>query len=54
MTVEYHPTVQRDFNQALDHYEANGGPYLADRFEGEFRACIAAIQVAPRQFSYYF
>jgi hypothetical protein len=26
---------------------------LADRFEGEFRACISAIQAAPRQFSHY-
>jgi plasmid stabilization system protein ParE len=53
MTVEFHPTVQRDFNGALDHYEAEGGPHLADRFEGEFRACVAAIQSAPRQFSFY-
>jgi hypothetical protein len=22
MTVEFHPTVQRDFNRALDYYEA--------------------------------
>lgn len=40
MTVEFHPAVQRDFNQALDHYEAEGGPHLADRFEGEFRARV--------------
>jgi plasmid stabilization system protein ParE len=53
MMVEFHPTVQKDFNQALSHYEAEGGPHLADRFEGEFRACIAAIQVAPRQFAPY-
>ena len=53
MTVEFHPTVQKDFNQALDHYEAEGGPHLADRFEGEFRACIAAIRAAPRQFPFY-
>jgi plasmid stabilization system protein ParE len=53
MTVEFHPTVQSDFNRALDHYEVEGGPHLAERFEGEFRACIAAIQAAPRQFSLY-
>jgi plasmid stabilization system protein ParE len=53
MTVEFHPSVLIDFNRALDHYEAEGGPHLADRFEGEFRACIAAIQSAPRQFSFY-
>jgi plasmid stabilization system protein ParE len=53
MTVEFHPAVQSDFNLAVGHYEAEGGPHLADRFEGEFRACIAAIQAAPRQFSRY-
>jgi len=25
MTLEFHPAVQRDFNQALDHYEPEGG-----------------------------
>lgn len=40
MTVEFHPTVQKDFNRALDHYEAEGGPHLADRFEGEFRRAL--------------
>ncbi len=49
MTVEFHPTVQGDFNDALDHYEAGGGLYLADRFEGEFRACLSAVQAGPRQ-----
>jgi plasmid stabilization system protein ParE len=53
MTVEFHPAVQKDFNQALGHYEAEGGPHLADRFEGELRACIASIRAAPRQFSFY-
>jgi len=51
--IEFHPSVQQDFNQALDYYEAEGGPHLAERFEGEFRACLAAIQSAPRQFSFY-
>jgi plasmid stabilization system protein ParE len=53
MTVEFHPAVQKDFNLALAHYDKEGGPHLADRFEGEFRACVAAIQSAPRQFSFY-
>jgi len=53
MTVEFHPSVLKDFNKALDHYEAEGGPHLADRFDGEFRACILAIQSAPRRFSLY-
>ena len=53
VTIEFHPAVQEDFNQALDYYEAEGGLHLADRFEGEFCACVAAIKRAPRQFSFY-
>jgi len=53
MTVEFHPAVQRDFNETLDHYEAQGGLHLADRFEREFRACLAAVQAGPSQFSFY-
>ncbi len=54
MTLEFHPAVQDDFNRTLEHYEVEGGRFLAERFEGEFRACLAAIQAAPRQFSFYF
>jgi hypothetical protein len=25
MTLEFHPSVQNDFNAALDYYEAEGG-----------------------------
>lgn len=25
MTIEFHPAVQTDFNQALDYYQAQGG-----------------------------
>jgi hypothetical protein len=53
MTLEFHPAVQGDFNGAIQHYESEGGPNLADRFEGEFRACLAAVQIAPRRFPYY-
>jgi toxin ParE1/3/4 len=52
--LEFHPDVQQDFIQALAYYEAEAGPHLADRFEGELRACLAAIQTAPRQFAFYF
>lgn len=53
MTIEFHPAVQTDFNQALDYYQAEGGSHLADRFEGEFRACLTAIEAGPSQFPYY-
>jgi plasmid stabilization system protein ParE len=45
--------VQRDFNAALDYYEGKGGRHLADRFEAEFRNCVAAIVAGPRQFSFF-
>jgi plasmid stabilization system protein ParE len=53
MRLEYHPAVQGDFNAALDYYEGEGGPHLADRFEAEFRTCIASINAGPRQFPPY-
>lgn len=52
MTLVYHPSVQSDFNDALDYYETEGAR-LADRFEAEFKAAIAAVVAAPRQFPYY-
>lgn len=53
MTLEFHPAVQRDFNEALDYYEAEGGIHLADRFEAEFRVCIAAVKAGPTRFPFY-
>lgn len=53
MRVEFHPAVQSDFNAALNYYEAQGGPHLADRFEEEFRHCVAAIKAGPTRFSFY-
>lgn len=53
MTLDYHPAVQRDFNEALDYYDAEGGLHLADRFEAEFRSCITAIKAGPRRFPFY-
>jgi plasmid stabilization system protein ParE len=53
MTLEFHPAVQRDFNEALAYYEDAAGPHLAARFEAEFRVCLALIRSAPRQFPFY-
>ena len=53
MTMVSHPAVQRDFNEALDYYEAEGGIHLADRFEAEFRICIAAVKAGPTRFPFY-
>lgn len=52
MRLDYHPAVQRDFHEAIDFYEA-AGPRLADRFEAEFRHCVAAIGKTPRRFGFY-
>lgn len=53
MTLSFHPDVQADFNTAIAHYEAAGGLNLADRFEAEFRACLAANQAGPTQYPHY-
>ena len=52
MTLDYHPAVRKDFNEALDYYEAEGGIHLADRFEAEFRTCIAAGESRPDTLSF--
>jgi plasmid stabilization system protein ParE len=53
VTIEFHPVVQRDFAEALDHYEARAGLHVADRFEEEFRTCITAIKAGPTRFPFY-
>jgi hypothetical protein len=53
MKLGFHPAVRQDFIQARDYYQTEGGQHLADRFEKEFQASLAAIQAAPGRFSYY-
>lgn len=53
MTLSFHPAVQRDFNDAIAHYAAEGGQHLADRFETEFRTCLTAIKSGPTRFPPY-
>lgn len=53
MILEFHPAVQKDFNHAIAYYEAEGGVHLADRFEAEFRAGLAAIKAGPTHHSRY-
>jgi hypothetical protein len=50
--LEYPPVVQRDFTEAIVCHEA-AGPWLADRFEAQFRRCVAAVGRTPRRFSFY-
>ncbi len=53
MTLTFHPAVQKDFNDAIAHYAAEGGEHLADRFEAEFRACLTSVKSGPTQFPFY-
>ena len=53
MKLEFHPAVRQDFIEARDYYQTEGGPHLAERFEREFQASLAAIQAGPRRFPYY-
>lgn len=53
MTLEFHPAVQQDFNEAFAHYEAQGGLHLAERFESELRLCLAALKISPTRFAFY-
>ena len=53
MTLSFHPAVQSDFDDAIAYYEAAGGGHLADRFEAEFRTCLAAIKAGPTQHPHF-
>lgn len=53
MILEFHPAVQKDFDDAIAYYEAEGGVHLADSFEAEFRAGLAAIKSGPTHHPHY-
>ena len=52
MRAEYHPAVQRDFNEAILYY-AEVSERLSDRIETEFRNGVEFIKDNPRRFSLY-
>jgi plasmid stabilization system protein ParE len=51
--LTFHPLVQKDLNEILSYYEREASPEVADRFETEFRAALAAIKESPKHFPYY-
>ncbi|PAW66603.1 MAG: hypothetical protein B9S30_08020 [Verrucomicrobiia bacterium Tous-C5FEB] len=51
--LSFHPLVQKDLNEILSYYEQEASPEVADCFEAEFRAALAAIKESPRHFPYY-
>ena len=50
MKISYHRLAARDVRQILDHYEAEAGPALADRFFGEFLATLEKALANPSHF----
>ena len=50
MKVVYHRAAVRDVRQILDHYEAEAGVQLADRFFHELLETIAKALSNPRHF----
>ena len=50
MKLIYHQLAVRDVREVLDHYEAEAGRPLADRFFKELLTIIAKIQNNPRYF----
>jgi len=51
--VSFHPQLQQDLNDILDHYESEAGLAVAARFEVEFRSAVEVIKQQPRHFPYY-
>jgi plasmid stabilization system protein ParE len=51
MKVTYHPSVQRDVNEILRHYEHISGR-LADEFWDELLALIASVSKNPNHFHF--
>jgi plasmid stabilization system protein ParE len=48
--VIYHRLAVRDVHEVLDHYEAEAGRPLSDRFFKELLTIIGKIQSNPRHF----
>ena len=53
LPLDFHPLVQKDFNEIIRYYDQEAGAEIADRFEAEFRAAVEAIQAQPTQFPFY-
>ena len=51
--VDFHPLVQRDFNEIIRYYEREAGSEIAERFELEFKDAMEAIKAEPTQFPFY-
>ena len=52
MEVIYHRLIQQDLREALDYYEEEGGPELADRFFDEAEVTVARVLNNPQGFHF--
>jgi len=50
MRITYHRLAVRDVRQILDHYEAEAGPVLADRFFAELPTTLERALANPSHF----
>lgn len=53
MTVSYHPSVQGDVNDILDHYREAGGDVLVNRFFQELVSHVELIAAHPERYPFY-
>lgn len=50
--LSFHPLIQRDLRQILDHYSMEGGSKLADRFFAEAEVMVERIRSNPGHFHF--
>ena len=53
MRLSYHPHVQRDVNEILDHYREVSGESLACRFFEDLQSCLKELLRQPTAFPFY-
>lgn len=53
MTVVYHPSVQADVNEIMDHYREVGGEHLAERFFRTLMDQVQQVAAHPERFAYF-
>lgn len=53
MRLSYHPLVQRDVNEILDHYREVSGEALANRFFDDLQASLKTLVENPQAFPFY-
>ena len=51
MRLELHPLADADISRIIDHYEAAGGPDLADEFYSELRVFLKKAAQTPEGYA---